>query len=90
VRTVSSLIDNRRAMPAFDMPPAAASTILARTTSRYGAVCERVNPSNRSRCVSSMTTVDAHGAIRALPRDRERGNADRAEDLYQIRTVYWK
>jgi hypothetical protein len=30
VRTVSSLIDNRRAMPAFDTPSAAASTILAR------------------------------------------------------------
>ena len=54
--TVFSATSKRVAIAAFSVPSAAASTILARNTTRRSAVALRANPSSRRRS-SSLKTI---------------------------------
>ena len=59
---MSSLSDSIRAITALDTPSAAANTIRARTTRRWGAFCERASAVSGFRIASSMSKADATGA----------------------------
>jgi hypothetical protein len=71
---VSTLSDSIRAIAALGTPSAAANTIRARITRRWGAFWERASAVSGSRIASSMSTADAAGAaIVFLPAARVRG-----------------
>lgn len=83
---MSSLSDSIRAITALDTPSAAANTIRARTTRRWGAFCERANAVSGFRIASSMSKAAATGAaIVFLPAAGARGFTDREEDHYRDR-----